>query len=71
MGISSVSNAITTLTDSSASFTSKLTATAMGLTMGFRSFMIVIQGVNSVLTAMNGTQAIANALAGAQVVLTG
>ena len=71
MGISSVSNAITTLTDSSASFTSKLTATAMGLTMGFRAFMTVIQGVNSVLTAMNGTQAIANALAGAQVVLTG
>lgn len=71
MGISSVSNAITTLTDSSASFTAKLTATAMGLTMGFRAFMIVIQGVNSVLTAMNGTQAVSNALAGAQVVLTG
>ena len=71
MSISTVTNAFNTLTDSSASFGEKLTSTAMAAAMGFRSFMIIIQGVNTVLTALNSTQAISNALNAASLVLSG
>ena len=71
MSISTVTNAFNTLTDSSASFSEKLTSTAMAAAMGFRSFMIIIQGVNTVLTALNSTQAISNALNAASLVLSG
>ena len=71
MGINTVSNAIDTLSDSSASFSSKLVAVSMAGTMGFRALMIVVQGMNSVLTALNSTQAVYNTLSAASVVLSG
>ena len=47
MGINSVSNAINTLKDDEAGFGQKLTATAMGLTMGFSALTTVMKGVSA------------------------
>jgi hypothetical protein len=60
MGINSVSNAIKTLGDDSAGFGQKLTALAMGLTMGFSALKTVIAGVGGSITILsNGKKALA------------
>ena len=53
MGINSVSNAIKTLGDDSAGFGQKLTALAMGLTMGFSALKTVIAGVGGSITILS------------------
>ena len=69
MGINAVSNAIETINDEDASFTSKLTAGAMAATMGMRGLMAALGVVNTFIKSVqislslsNGVQAINNIL---------
>ena len=56
MAINMVQNAIETLNDSDADFTSKLVSSTMALSMGFSALMPVIQGLVSGLSAYKAVQ---------------
>ena len=67
MGINSITNAISTLGDESASVGQKLTATAMALTTGFAMIKTVITGVTGAISILNA-RTIDSATASAAVV---
>ena len=71
MGISSVKSAIDTLGDADATWIEKLSAGAMGATMGLQALMTVIKGVSAVTAALNTVQGVNNALNASAVVLSG
>ena len=64
MGISSITNAFTTLADEDASWTSKLTAVTMGLTMGLSAFKTVLGGASTVITTYNMQKKLSATLTG-------
>lgn len=71
MGISSVKSAIDTLGDADATWVEKLSAGAMGATMGLQALITVIKGVQAVTAALNTVQGVNNALNASAVVLSG
>ena len=61
MGVNSVTNAIETLSDEDADFTTKLSAGAMAATMGLSALMTGLKGLSSVIESVNIYTGIANA----------
>jgi len=62
MGINAISNAMDTLGDDDASFTSKLTAGAMAATMSVRGLMTVLGGAKTFIKSYQTAMAAKNAI---------
>ena len=71
MGITSITNAIDTLNDDDASFTTKLSAGAMAATMGIRALTTTLGGLNTVVNSVRTATAMKEAVDMASAVATG
>lgn len=62
MGLSSVGNAVRTLSDENASFTEKLTSGTMAATMGLQGLMAATKLFSSIMASKNAAQQVSNTL---------